>query len=192
MGSLSQRIGEDFEASMSLTFDAYERHGVASIDFMPIPMYPTGMTNPKTGAPLYSPKGKPPFDAYGYWWNDAAMIGAEFKATSQPSTSLAIIGPDCDGAGLEWHQLDALAKLASKNGIARLVWNNGGQIGVLYGSKIIAAHRIFSDAMKTEKNPTMKAPKGAKSIRWEEFRVIQPSIVGRMPIYDWLMLDSIV
>lgn len=192
MGALQQRLGADFEKTLELSFDAYLRADLASIDFMPIPTYQTGIKHPTTHQPLLAPKGRPPFDAYGYWHKDATMIGGEFKSTYELGTSLKLVMPDKGGDGVQFHQLDALAKLAMKNGLARIVWNNGGMIGVLQGAKIISAYETMLQAIKTESRPGMKAPIGSKSIPWSEFRVIQPSIVGQLPIYDWIMLDSII
>jgi hypothetical protein len=54
--------------------------------------------------------------------NLAQMVGAELKSTSKHEASLSIVKPKCDGSGLEFHQLDALALLARMGGIARVVW----------------------------------------------------------------------
>lgn len=177
---MSSRGGE-FEKTCELSFDAYEKMGLASIDFMPVPtkVIGYGPTGPKL---VFN--GKAPFDAYGYLKRGARMIGAEFKLTNSPEVSISIC-QDTGAAGIAYHQLDALAKLADCEGIARIVWNNGGQIGVLKEDGIIRAYNAYNAAIIAKQRGN-DVKLGSKSVRWTEFEVIEPEVIASVACYDWL------
>ena len=199
-GIAARDTGVAFEKQIERSFEAYAKIGRAYLDFMPIPMTPCGIRHPHTKAPLYIPKGKAPFDIYGHApvETDATkdqkrlslFVGAELKASNKPETSLAIVKPDAHASGLAYHQLAALALVARLGGIARIVWDNGGQIGVLGNDEVLAAHAIYEASLQTELRGKGRGPSGARSIRWENFRVVDFGNVGGVVCVDWLKLDG--
>jgi len=127
--------------------------------------------------PSFVQCGRALFDVAG-WMGErtsingrACFIGIEQKATKQRHPSMAIIGADANGSGLQAHQLESLAALHRDGGIARVMWCNGGVVGVLDGDEIA---RTFFDygvslaAQKLGKKPA----KGSRSIPWALFRTI--------------------
>jgi hypothetical protein len=200
-GMEARKTGTGFEARIGDSFEAYAKTSRAFLDFMPLPMTPCGMRHPRTKAPLYIPKGKAPFDIYGFAPQQyaagtapdgaaeivpvAVMVGAECKATGEPETSLAIVKAGTHASGLAQHQLEALALLAKLGGIARVIWDNGGQVGVLKEGGIIYAERVFQMAISAEL-AGKKAAHGSKSIPWESFEVVDYAVVGGKLVIDWL------
>lgn len=185
---LAQRSGKDFEATIGESLEAYRRLGIAAMDFMPVPMAPAGVLG-RHGNMLYTPKGKAPFDVYGMILGSGLAVGAELKASTQPDTALSIVAAESGGKGLQAHQLDALALFAGSKAVARLVWNNGGQVGVLENEGILSvasAYRSSLDAEATGRPPA----RGSRSIRWEMFKVIEVEVrtVGgeSAVLLDWL------
>lgn len=190
-GEASRNAGNDFEKIIENTFEVYSESNVAELDFYPVPMRPTGIRD-RFNKPLYQPKKKPPLDVWGYAINDGRLIVAELKST-QRKASIPIILPDKTGSGIQFHQLCMLRNVAMSGGIARLVWSNDGEVGVLKDAKIINAWSGAYTALGVE-GPTAKgkwpakAPTGLKSIKWEQFEVVShQQINGRgMPIIPWL------
>jgi hypothetical protein len=206
-GAAARDTGTDFEKEISKSFQAYAKIGRAYLDFMPLPMSPCGIRHPHTKAPLYIPKGKAPFDVYGHAPVQltnapagalepgakilpvALFVGAELKATSEPETSLPIVKPDKHASGIAYHQLAALALVARMGGIARIVWDNGGQIGVLREEAIMAAHVIYDASLQSEVRGKGKGPNGSRSIKWESFEKVDYANVGGTVCIDWLVLS---
>ncbi len=186
---------KETEKDIAATFLPYADAEIAFCDIMPIPMAPCGIRGP---FPVYVPKGKAPFDVYGYspqpiFGTDqrlvAIMIGAEIKATSKHHDSLPIVAPDSDSHGLEYHQLDALNNLARCGGYVRLIWSNGGAWGVLKGAGIQLAHAIYEESRASELAGRGKGQKGSRSIPWKQFEPIQHRTIGRRIVLDWLDIE---
>jgi len=184
-GTASQRMGASFEKEIERSFEGYSRGHVARLDFMPTPVRQIGM---RDGVPMYVRTGKAPFDVYGYRLRDAVMIGAELKANSHPQTSLALVGPEASGSGVQFHQLDALAGLAQAGGMARLVWDNGGEILVLTSAGIVTAWQAFTQALTSERSNRTAQP-GAKSIKPENFTPVDYTNLNGIIAVDWLLAD---
>jgi hypothetical protein len=150
---------------------------------------PSKSIGARGGIPLRVRVGKGPFDIIGYLLADARMIGCELKS-SQQKNSLAIVQPKGDSAGLQYHQLTALAELAISGGIARVVWQNGGRIGVIGNSKIITAWRVYEEVLKSEASGR-SVPLGAKSVPWEAFTPVDYTNLYGVVAIDWLRPDTI-
>jgi hypothetical protein len=201
-GAKARERGGDFEQEIGKTFTAYAKVGKAYLDFMPLPMTPCGIRHPATRAPLYIPRGKTPFDVYGYAPHEprtaprdnapplAVFIGAELKSSKDPETTLPIVKPGSHAHGIAYHQLDALALLARIGGIARVVWNNAGMIGVLDEQRIIAAHAIYQRSLSSEQRGNGMGPKGSRSLSWEMFQRVEYANVGGTLCIDWLKLEG--
>lgn len=183
----------EFEQLIEKTFPAYLEALQARLYRIPpkfVPVWKKGQEGP----PLFRLAGKGPFDVLGYRINpfsaDAAgVIGAEIKHTGQPATSLPIIIPPRDSAGIDLHQLESLAHIAMSNGIARIIWNNGGRVCILREPQIILAYQIVMGAVESEM-AKKEVPSGAKSIKATLFEEVQTRVIGHVPIYDWLALPK--
>lgn len=184
-GARARRSGSNFETELERSFGAYLDAGIAVIAKMPVPMRPTGLRHPKFKVPLWMPAGKAPFDIYGHTMDTARFIGAEAKSDAKREPSLSIMSPDKSGHGIQAHQLFALDALAKAGGIARVIWSNGGEVGVIGGEKIMTAAAKYEEALKIS-----KAPLGSKSIRWKEFTVLAYSQVGNRITLDWLGMKA--
>lgn len=101
----------------------------------------------------------------------AITVGIEVKENGDWHTSMRIIAEDGSGSGLQAHQLEALAAVHRDGGIARVLWSNGGQIGVLGGEEIAAAWFNYGVSVQAEKMRKEPA-KGSRSIPWSLFTVI--------------------
>lgn len=187
MSKSQQKMGATFQEECEKAFDAYHKMDIASIDTMPVPTRCIGF-GPMGPKLVYD--GKAPYDAYGYFHRGARAIGAEFKVTGKPEPSLAIVKDTATAGGLAFNQLDALARLSAKGGIARVVWNNGGQIGVLREEGILRAYAGYMAAKKIEERGN-DAPLGAKSIKWGEFEIIQYGVLAGIICFDWLRWERI-
>ena len=175
-----QGRGREFEKRIEATFPFYAKAHIARLAAMPLPTRPVGL---RDGRPAFTITGKPPFDVYGYLVAGGRMVGAELKS-SQRATRLPIVPPGSKGNGLQFHQLDALAGLAQAGGLARVVWDNGGELGVLLGSEIINVWRVYEHVLKSQASGKDVAP-GARSIEWDKF--VQPGSTEIAVPVDWLM-----
>jgi len=199
-GTYARDKGTGLEKEVGRSFEAYAKIGRAYLDFMPLPMSPCGIRHPHTKAPLYIPKGKAPFDVYGHAPLPAGpekdgkrlsvFVGAELKASNNPETSLPIVKPDAHASGIAYHQLAALALVARLGGIARVVWDNGGEIGVLGNDAIMAAHAIYEASLMSEIRGKGKGAAGARSIKWERFQVVDHANIGGIVCIDWLRMEG--
>jgi len=192
MGESSRKAGTDFEKEIEATFEQYHSAHIAQLDFYPVPMRPTGLRHPKTGGPMFAPKKAAPFDVCGWSMIDGRIIAAELKS-SKRKTSITIVGDGKEGSGIQWHQLTALYNVAQAGGIARLVWSNEGEVGVLDGVSIANAWYAANDAFNLENNflrggKRAKAPVGAKSIKWEKFTAVEYKQIkiGDTPVLEWI------
>jgi len=178
--------GAEFEKVVEHTFVGYEDQNVARLAMMPPPTAPT-----KDGS-VRRLSGTPPFDVYGFLGSGVAgrglFVGAEIKFTRNPDRSLPIIMPGkSKGHGIQFHQLESLYAVVEARGVARLIWGNGGMIGVLTESGIANAY-LSADAAQKAEQKGMTPPKGAKSIPWSNFRAA-PDNARIGP--DWLLVDDL-
>lgn len=143
---------------------------------------PTRCVGMRGSMPVFVQTGRALFDVAGWLpavfedlkklKNPAAItIGIELKSTTSAHTSLAIIGEDGRGSGLQAHQLEALAAVHRDGGIAKLVWNNGGIVGMLDGDGLEAAFFHYGVSLQAER-ARKNIAKGSRSISWKMFRVI--------------------
>lgn len=123
--------------------------------------------------PCYVQVGKAPFDVGGFFYDsNATAIGFELKETAKRETSIAIVGPEKKGSGLQYHQLDALVDLHKGGGIVGMLWSNAGEIGFLSGEQLVAVKIAYDASLKAEAmNKTIA--KGVRSIRWEMFKLVK-------------------
>lgn len=168
--------GLPFERRIQAEFSVWEAAGIAHLARMPVPTAPA----PRPGDPMRRvATGTAPFDLYGWTmvhWHPniraAGMcIGAELKTTYKKRPSLAI----AEKSGLRLHQLDALAALAHAGGVARLVWENGNEVGVLYNAAILEAHERFYEGGR-----------GTRSIPWRLFSLVSEIKVEGQAVLGWL------
>lgn len=191
-GEKARKAGGHFEDKIGESLDAYAEAAIAYLDFMPLPMTPCGQRHPLTKAPMYIPKGKAPFDVYGHkpthlerLGQVAVFVGAECKSSSERETSLPIVKPLQHGKGLAYHQLDALALVAKLGGVARVIWDNAGEVGILDEAKIIHHHLVYSQSLAAEEGGR-KPVMGSRSIPWASFQVVDYGFVGGKLVIDWL------
>lgn len=184
--------GKATEKIIAATFEYYSAQKIARLGFMPVPMVCVGVT--KNHRPIFTPKGKAPFDVFGYLMAPAhklgIFIGAEIKSSVR-KTSLPIVAPEKQGDGIQFHQLDSLAELAAAGGEARIIWDNAGEVGILKQDKINIVFSNYMEAMASEaSNKDIK--KGVKSISWEEFQIIGPvNMTGNASFIDWLDMNEL-
>lgn len=181
----SGKSGLDFEKDIEATFDGYAKGHIARMGRMPVP---TRIVGTRNGQPILGYAGRPPFDVYGFLVADGRMIGAELKK-SQRQPRLPLVHPTSRGDGVLFHQIDALAALAQAGGIARIVWNNGGEVGVLTNAEIITALDIFEHALKSQ-GSGKDVPRGSKSIAWERFQAVDYTNLWGTVGIDWLLADK--
>jgi hypothetical protein len=123
----------------------------------------------QVGRALYDVAGWIPVEIDGR--KVAQAIGIELKSTKQRHPSLPIISADGSGSGVQAHQLEALASIHRDGGIARLMWSNGGVIGVMDGDEI--AHTFFSYGVSLAAEKAHKTPaRGSRSVPWGLFREV--------------------
>jgi hypothetical protein len=171
--------GSEFEKRIDTDLKVYAMAGVANLAMLPVPT--------KTiffgGQTKIIRTGDSPFDVWGYTTPGARTIGAELKSIVR--NNLPIVEHGKSGDGIHYHQLCALARLAEAGGIARIVWENEGQIGVLKGEQIIVAKAVFDVTQKGSRD-------GGRSIPWSAFATAKLEAVGprRLEIVNWLMLET--
>ena len=175
--------GSHFEREIAKGFDGYEHGGIACLSMMPVPTA-IGHKNGKTFAVRTK---KAPFDVYGFTIGDGLFIGAELKSTSKHKASMHLCVPGQDAAGIEFHQLDCLQKVACAGGIARVVWDNGGAFGVIGNDVIVDAWVTLLHAIKSEASGK-DAQLGSKSISWDLFEEVDYTNLHGVVGIDWLRL----
>lgn len=190
-GRANRRKGEHFEEQIERGFDAYWRAGLAMMAKMPVPTRQVGRKS--AGPPQIVRCGASPFDFYGMSLLDARFIAMEAKA-SGPKPSLRIVLPmlkgnkvvEGQGNGLKLHQIESLAQVAENGGIARVVWNNGGEVMALTERSIINACDDAMTAWKIKQAGGLPE-QGTCSIRFEQFIYCDAGSYGDIEIEtDWL------
>lgn len=157
----------DFEKVMEKSAIEYLSAGIADMQFLWPKMQMTGQYIGK--APAFIQVGKAPYDMTGYFLDGARTIACEVKENGERKTSLAIQAPDKDGTGLKYHQLEALVRVHQAGGLASVVWNNGGEIGYLEGTRLVAAKAAMDTSLKAQKLGMPNAKEGRRSILWGNF-----------------------
>jgi hypothetical protein len=202
----ARAAGSAFEQSVGRSFEGYASQGVAYLDFMPIPT--RAIRVPGFKGVAYVPCGHAPFDVYGHRPRMvfrqpapngttinrpvqlAVMVGAELKTTKDHEKNLSIVHPESDSHGLEYHQLYALALLARMGGVARIVWDNGGQVGVASEDSIVLAYEVYEQSLASERRGNGKGPRGSRSIPWTAFKPVDYGNVGGVICLDWLKVEK--
>ena len=174
----------DFENTIAATFRVYAEKRKAVLAMMPVPIKQVGA---KGGMPIYVRAGKAPFDVYGWEIGSGRMIGAELKSSGRKK-SLPIVAPASRGDGLQYHQLASLAELVADGGHGLVVWDNGGEVGVLRGPALTNAFRTYEHAMKSGVSGR-SVKRGSKSIPWGTFEVVEWTVLGQSVAPDWLVLQ---
>lgn len=145
-----ERIGLDWEMQLQNVHAGYFAAGVAWIHKIPHETVPSNQKHPRTGAPLFTLAGRPPYDYHGFFLADTlrpgVAIAMEAKATRTETNRLPIIGRHADGSpgggsGLLIHQLERLADAQRAGCLAAIVFSVGGR--VLVCSRIIDALRMY-------------------------------------------------
>lgn len=161
-----------FENYIQTGFDAIREKTGAYLLWVNPPVVPCGI---RGRMPVFAMSGSAPFDLGG-WTNEKfaqpRAIGVELKETRDQKVSLPIIGPERQGSGLQYHQLEALSALHRDGHISGLLWCNGGIIGYLSGEALAAAHYDFEVSLEVQKMGK-KLTQGARSIRWDKFKIVQ-------------------
>jgi hypothetical protein len=171
---MANQFEKDFEAKFPII---RKRTGAYLYRLWP-PMRIAGM---RGSMPSFVQVGRALFDVAGWHprkdmvdglqQRSAIAIGIELKDTKDRHSSLRIVGDDGSGSGIQAHQLEALAAVHRDGGIARVLWSNGGQVGVLDGEEIVAAHFTYGVSVQAEKM-RKKPALGSRSIPWSLFREV--------------------
>ena len=182
-------IGKRFENEIKYSFSAYEATGIAMLRMLPVPTAPAPKKyrNPQ----LRVLCGNSPFDVGGWTFDGARYIGAELKATAKYKPSLPIVPAGRDGSGIQEHQLKALADLSSCGGLAFVVWNNGGEVGVIDLRQIVATWAVFL-ASKHMEEAGKTVLRGSRSIKWGVFQPVKDrTTTGGKQFLHWLQIDAL-
>ena len=169
----------EFEKFIETTFEPYAEQGLASCMMMPVP---NKVIRLKGKPPMIIHTKKAPFDVIGYLHRDGTMVGAELKQ-SKHKPSISIVAPDAKGDGVQYHQLLALAELAYCGGIARLLWSNDGNIGVIRGKDLVEILKTYQTALHSKRSGR-RPKRGAMSIPWDRFSPVAPAEGG--VVVDWI------
>lgn len=167
--------GRDFEKQFEAMFPIIRKKTGAFLHRLYPPVRGAGM---RGTMPVFVIVGRATYDVGG--WQPlpvlfregtklAQAIGIELKANKQRHSSMPIIGKDGHGSGLQAHQLESLAALHRDGGVARVLWNNGGVIGVLEGPMIAKTFYDYGVSVEVEKLGK-KPAFGSRSVRWDAFR----------------------
>lgn len=165
-------IGADFEKEVEAHFPLIRKRTGAFLYRLYPPTRGAGM---RGTMPVFVIVGRAVYDVAGWMRIDhdgpagvAQSVGIELKASKQRHSSLPIVGEDGHGSGIQAHQLEALAALHRDGGIARILWNNGGVIGIMYGETIQKVFYDYGVSLAVErlgKKPAL----GSRSIKWGLF-----------------------
>lgn len=162
MNSFEKQIGE--------TLQAYRDAKVANIHFLFPPMRAAGLHG---HMPCYVPVGKAPYDLAGFYYDSCATsIGVELKESRDHENRLPIVGPGSKGNGVHYHQLDALVQVHHAGGQGLLLYNNGGEIGRLFGPDLVRIKLQYDASMKAEA-AKKEVAKGSRSIPWGDFHPVK-------------------
>ena len=156
-----------FEKVMESSFAEYLTSNTAYLQFLYPKMKMAGYIGK---APGFVQVAKAPYDIDGYFMDGFPLtIACEVKENGDHHESMSIIPPKKRGTGLQYHQLEALVRVHQAKGMACVVWNNGGEIGFLDGSRLKAAKAAMDTSLKAEAMGMPNGKKGMRSILWGNF-----------------------
>jgi hypothetical protein len=171
------------EKTVEKSFDEYRSMGLAELNFVFPRMRPCGKSG--TGMLLWVQVAKAPFDVAGYMMEGGKTVACEIKENSERTTAMTIVDAGKKGTGLQYHQLAALVAVHKAGGYACVVWDNGGEWGLLDGQRLTHAKAAFDTAKKAKEEGYPRASRGSFSILWGNFQRISFTPKG-VPI--WLNL----
>lgn len=173
-----------FERQIEKSFAEYKSSRIACLMFL----YPKmRMAGHLKNTPAFVQVAKSPYDISGYYYETGRYIACELKESSGRETSLPMIAPGKRGTGLQYHQLEALVDVHDAGGLACLVWNNGGEIGYLDGSRLKAAKSALDTSIEAERLGLPNATRGQRSILWGNFQLVH-ELPNGVPL--WLPKES--
>lgn len=159
-----------FEKQIGETFQSYRDAKTANVYFLFPPMRVAGLHG---HMPCYIPVGKAPYDAAGFFYDEAGTsLGVELKETKDHENRLPIVGPGKKGDGLHYHQLEALVAIHKAGGVSLLLWSNGGEIGRLGGASLSLVKVQYDASLKAEA-AKKEVAKGSRSIQWGSFELVK-------------------
>lgn len=166
-----------FEKRIGETLQAYRDARVANIIFIHPPMRPVGMMG---HVPCFVQSGKAPFDMAGIYYDGTGTgIGVELKESSAHENMLSIVGPDKKGSGIQYHQLAGLVDVHTAGGVALLLWDNGGEVGILDGEQLHLTKVQYDASLKAEAGKKTPA-RGSRSILWGRFDLVKQGHKGSL------------
>lgn len=173
-----------FEKVMEKSFLEYRTSNTAFLQIL----YPAMRVGGTLGnMPAYIPVGKAPYDIDGFYFKTARYIACEVKESAKHESTMRVVPPDKKGTGLKYHQLEALVLVHENGGLACVVYNNGGEVGYLDGSRLKAAKAAIDTSLKAEAQGYPDAARGKRSIPWGDFQPVKSTGAG-IPL--WLPRDK--
>lgn len=160
------------EKAIERSFMEYESSNTATLMVLFPKMRPA--TSIK-GRLMWVQVAKAPYDVAGFFHGSGRYIAAEIKETGKPQTSLPIIAPGGKGGGIKYHQLAALVDVHRRGGYAVVVWENGGQWGVMGGSALAEAKREYDLSVAAQRAGYPNTQPGARSLAWARFKPVPMS-----------------
>lgn len=145
-GGRAAKAGESFEQLLDKAHRGFDEHGIAKVRRLPVPTKAIGARMRVIVARqgydyvgTFGPNAGPTADP-GAW--HGLTIAMEAKSNAERKGTMRIIRDKKDGAGIQWHQLQALSEAYAEWGAAAaLVWRNGADRLVLMPDVITAAAR---------------------------------------------------
>lgn len=168
-------MATEFEKTVEKSFAEYLTTGTAYLQFLHPRMRVGGFLGK---VPAWIQVAKAPYDVDGYYLSGARYIACEIKENGEHHNSLKIIPPEKKGTGLQYHQLEALVNAHKAGAVACVLWNNGGEVGYLDGSRLAAAKSAMDTSLKAEKEGYPNTAKGSRSIPWGNFKPVKLNGVG--------------
>ncbi len=168
-----------FEKTIQKSFDEYAARAYLMI--LHPQMRCVGTRGGKV--PLWVQVAKAPFDIAGLYLDNGRYIAVELKENASRHTSLQIIGPGKKGTGLQYHQLEGLVTVHEAGGLALVLWDNAGEVGLIDGPRLKAAKSAYDTALKAAAAGYPNGARGVKSIPWGNFA---PVTIGNGGTPLWL------
>lgn len=178
------RLMTPFEKKVELSFIEYSTAKIAFLQFLFPKMRMAGYIGKSPG---FVQVAKAPYDVDGYYIGTGRYIACEIKENADHHPSMRLIPPDKDGTGLQYHQLSALVAAHDAGGLAVLLWDNGGEVGILDGTRLAAAKSAIDTSIKAAKEGYPDGVKGLRSVPWGSF---QPVKINGSGVPLWLPLDK--
>jgi hypothetical protein len=192
-GKKNRDAGKEFEDDIGETFEVYAaiEPRLPGRDAGPDEADRPGDARLRRQSPVRRVRLRADARSRGRAGSSAVFVGAELKTSDEPGRrTLPIVKAGNHGKGVAQHQLEALALVAKMGGHARIVWNNGGQVGVLENARIIHHQLIYEQSLASELRGKGMGAKGSRSIPWEAFKPVPLESVGGKTIIDWLDLEK--